>query len=90
MLNKLCSVIAAAALVISSSSVAFAAGSDPQMAQQGALAPGNAASVHQAQSIGTHGLLIAAGAIVLVAGVVFVVAGGHSGKSTTSTTSTTN
>lgn len=84
MLRKIASVVAGASMLMSSA--AFAA----DTTEEGALAPGNAAGIHEAQGMDmdvTMGLLAAA---VVITGIVLVVTStGNGGHSTTATTPAT-
>ncbi len=75
---------AVAAMMLASSMTAAFAGTD---SKQGTLAPGGAAGVEQAAFLGRNALLILLG-LGVVAGGVWLAAGGKSGgNSSTSTTS---
>ena len=58
-------------------------------ANEGALAPGKAAGVHEAQMHG-HALLWLFGIAVLAGGLAFVISGNNNGHATTGTTGSTN
>lgn len=83
MLRKIASLVAGASMLVSSA--AFAA--DTSSTEQGALAPGNAASIHEAQgmdgdlTMGLVFLTVAAVGIILA-----VTSTGNGGHSTTATT----
>jgi len=83
MLRKWGSMVAAAAL-LSSSTMAFAS-TDAQ--QQGALAPGNAAGVQQAQGMTDDTTMLLVGTVFLAGGLCLVLCGGNS-NGTPSTTTT--
>jgi hypothetical protein len=79
----------AAAFLVSPTSLALAGTNDLQATQQqGALAPGNAASVHQAQENGMPTLVLVAGALIVAGGICVLVCSQGHGHPTTSTTST--
>lgn len=85
MTSKLIAAILAASLV-SASSFSAVAGEQTQAPahQQGALAPGGAAGVHEAQFFGHHTLLILLGIGVIAGGVALAV-GGHGHHSSSHT-----
>lgn len=86
MFRKIASVVAGASMLMSS--VAYAADTTSSATEEGALAPGSAAGIHEAQGMDmdvTMGLLAAA---VVITGIVLVVTNtGNGGHSTTATSS---
>jgi len=85
MLRKIASVVAVASML--ASSAAYAA----DTTEQGALAPGNVAAIHEAQGMDmdlTMGLL--ATAVVAVGLVLVLTSTGNGGHSTTGTTAFSN
>ena len=84
MLRKWGSTVAAVALFMSVTSASFA-GTATQQHQQGALAPGGAAGVQQAQMLGTNALLILLGLGVVGGGIALVLSGNHNGSATNTT-----
>ena len=82
MLRKWGTAIVAAALIASSSTAAMAEASS----QQGALSPGRAAGVQQAQMLGSHTLLFILGLGIVVGGILLI--SGSNGHHTVSTTTT--
>jgi hypothetical protein len=87
MLRKWGSAAVAAAMIVSSSTVAFGATTS---VNQGPLAPGSAAGVHQAQAFaGPNAWLWLLGAGVVIGGIVLVTSGhNHHHNTSTTTTST--
>jgi hypothetical protein len=85
MLRKIASVVAAASML--ASSAAYAA----DTTEQGALAPGNAAAIHEAQGMDMDVTMGILATVVVVAGIVLVVTStGNGGHSTTGTTAFSN
>ena len=87
MLRKWGSAVVAAAMIISSSTVAFG-GTASQNA--GALAPGSAAGVHQAQTFaGPNVWLWLLGAGIVIGGIALVASGNGNHHHTSTTTTAT-
>jgi hypothetical protein len=85
MLRKIASVVAVASML--ASSAAYAA----DTTEQGALAPGNAAAIHEAQGMDMDVTMGILATVVVVAGIVLVVTStGNGGHSTTGTTAFSN
>ena len=88
MLRKWGTMVVAAAF-IASSTAAFAATGDTQQSksvQQGALAPGKAAGVEQAQIFGPNGVLIVVGGVIVIGGLAWALSGTGNGTPSTTTT----
>ena len=82
-MRKLGSAVVAAAMLVSSASVAFGGTED-----QGALAPGSATNVQQAQGMGGDTTLILITAAVVAGGLCLVLCSNGSGHTTHTTPST--
>lgn len=82
MLRKWGSVVAAAAM-LTTSTMAFAGSNDQQ---QGALAPGNAAGVEQAEGMGNDTVMLLVGLGVVAGGLCLVLCSNHNGSPSATTT----
>jgi hypothetical protein len=82
-MRKLGSAVVAAAMLVSSASVAFGGTED-----QGALAPGSAAGVHEAQGMGSDTTMWIVTAAVVAGGLCLVLCSNSNGSTSHTTPST--